>query len=77
MSIFYTLEPKVDILVIGIGDQKVTPELSIRIIQFMKKYKINVEILRTEQVLLNILESFAFGLKRKLYFCRLVRHLIS
>ncbi|XP_055856104.1 NADH dehydrogenase [ubiquinone] 1 alpha subcomplex assembly factor 3 [Episyrphus balteatus] len=49
LSIFYTLEPKIDVLVIGIGDQKVTPQLSMKIIQFMKKYKINVEILTTEQ----------------------------
>lgn len=49
LSIFYTLEPKIDVLVIGIGDQKVTPQLSKKIIEFMKKYKINVEILTTEQ----------------------------
>lgn len=50
LSLFCVLEPKIDILVIGIGDQQVTPEFSKRIMQFMRKYKINVEILGTEAV---------------------------
>jgi len=41
------------VLIIGIGDQAPPPALSKRIIEFMKKYKINVEILRTEQVGIN------------------------
>ncbi|XP_016953465.1 NADH dehydrogenase [ubiquinone] 1 alpha subcomplex assembly factor 3 [Drosophila biarmipes] len=49
LSLFPTLEPKIDVLIIGIGDQAPPPALSKRIIEFMKKYKINVEILRTEQ----------------------------
>ncbi|XP_034106869.1 NADH dehydrogenase [ubiquinone] 1 alpha subcomplex assembly factor 3 [Drosophila nasuta] len=49
LSLFPTLEPKIDILVIGIGDQAPTASLSKRVIEFMKKYKINVEVLRTEQ----------------------------
>uniref|UniRef100_A0A0K8URV5 NADH dehydrogenase [ubiquinone] 1 alpha subcomplex assembly factor 3 n=1 Tax=Bactrocera latifrons TaxID=174628 RepID=A0A0K8URV5_BACLA len=49
LKFFCTLEPKIDILIIGIGDQPVTQSLSKVIIEFMKKYKINVEILRTEQ----------------------------
>ncbi|CAD7088162.1 unnamed protein product [Hermetia illucens] len=49
LSLFYTLEPKIDILVLGIGDQKVTPKFSRKIIEFMRKYRINVEVLSTEQ----------------------------
>ncbi|XP_054739500.1 NADH dehydrogenase [ubiquinone] 1 alpha subcomplex assembly factor 3 [Anastrepha obliqua] len=49
LAFFCTLEPKIDILIIGIGDQPVTQALSKVIIEFMKKQKINIEILRTEQ----------------------------
>ncbi|KAH8322572.1 hypothetical protein KR074_007176 [Drosophila pseudoananassae] len=49
LSLFPTLEPKIDVLIIGIGDQSPPPSLSKRIVEFMKKYKINVEVLRTEQ----------------------------
>ncbi|EDV56881.1 NADH dehydrogenase [ubiquinone] 1 alpha subcomplex assembly factor 3 [Drosophila erecta] len=49
LSLFPILEPKIDVLIIGIGDQAPPPALSKRIIEFMKKYKINVEVLRTEQ----------------------------
>ncbi|XP_064543392.1 NADH dehydrogenase [ubiquinone] 1 alpha subcomplex assembly factor 3 [Drosophila montana] len=49
LSLFPTLEPKIDVLIIGIGDQNPTPVLTKRIIKFMKKYKTNVEVLRTEQ----------------------------
>jgi len=50
LSIFLVLEPKIDVLILGIGDQAPTPVFSKRIMEFMKKYKINVEVLRTEQV---------------------------
>ncbi|XP_030371059.1 NADH dehydrogenase [ubiquinone] 1 alpha subcomplex assembly factor 3 [Scaptodrosophila lebanonensis] len=49
LRLFPTLEPKLDVLIIGIGDQSPSTSLSKRIIEFMKKYKINVEVLRTEQ----------------------------
>jgi NADH dehydrogenase [ubiquinone] 1 alpha subcomplex assembly factor 3 len=49
LSLFTVLEPKVDVLVIGIGDQSVTPELSQKLVKFMKRYDINVEVLPTEQ----------------------------
>lgn len=49
LSLFVILEPKIDVLVIGTGDQPVTPQLSKAVMAFMKKYQINVEILRTEQ----------------------------
>lgn len=49
LSLFPTLEPKIDVLIIGIGDQSPTAVLSRRVIEFMKKYRINVEVLRTEQ----------------------------
>ncbi|XP_030246634.1 NADH dehydrogenase [ubiquinone] 1 alpha subcomplex assembly factor 3 [Drosophila navojoa] len=49
LSLFPTLEPKIDVLIIGIGDQSPTASLTKRIIKYMKKYNINVEILRTEQ----------------------------
>lgn len=49
LSLFCLLEPKVDVLVIGIGDQSVTPDFSRKIMKFMKKFAINVEVLNTEQ----------------------------
>ena len=49
LSLFCVLEPKIDVLVIGIGDQPLTPKFSKNIVGFMKKYGINVEVLPTEQ----------------------------
>lgn len=49
LSLFTVLEPKIDVLVIGIGDQSVTAELSKKLMLFMKRYDINVEVLPTEQ----------------------------
>lgn len=50
LSLFYVLEPKIDILVLGLGDENPTPDFARRIMKFMHKYKINIEILKTEQV---------------------------
>ncbi|XP_059353602.1 NADH dehydrogenase [ubiquinone] 1 alpha subcomplex assembly factor 3-like isoform X2 [Daphnia carinata] len=46
LSLFYTLEPKIDILVIGVGNpgQQVSP----KIIQYMKEKHISLEISPTE-----------------------------
>lgn len=49
LSLFCMLEPKIDVLVIGIGDQSVTIDFSRKIIKFMQKFAINVEVLNTEQ----------------------------
>ncbi|XP_058452071.1 NADH dehydrogenase [ubiquinone] 1 alpha subcomplex assembly factor 3 [Malaya genurostris] len=49
LSLFSVLEPKIDVLVVGIGDQPVTPAFNKKIIDYMRKYKINVEVLNTEQ----------------------------
>lgn len=49
LSLFTVLEPKLDILVIGVGDETITPALSKRMIDYMKKHRISVEVLRTEQ----------------------------
>lgn len=48
LSLFSILEPKIDVLVIGVGDSNVTPAVAQRIMQFSRKYNINVEILTTE-----------------------------
>lgn len=50
LRLFCVLEPKIDILIIGTGDEEVTPALVNRLAQILKKYKINVEVLKTEQV---------------------------
>lgn len=50
LRLFCILEPKIDILVLGLGDLIVTPEFTKRILVFMRKYKINIEILNTESV---------------------------
>ena len=49
LSLFGVLEPKIDILVIGVGDDKITPAFSKKIVEYMRKYRINVEVLSTEQ----------------------------
>lgn len=49
LSLFAVLEPKIDILVLGVGDHKITPDFSRRMIEYMKKHRINVEVLSTEQ----------------------------
>lgn len=49
LSLFAILEPKVDILVLGVGDEKITPAFSKKIIEYMRKHRINVEVLSTEQ----------------------------
>lgn len=48
LSLITVLEPKIDILILGVGDVEVTPEFRRTMIEFMKKYHINVEVLRTE-----------------------------
>lgn len=48
LSLFCVMEPKIDVLVIGLGDEAVTPAVTSRIMAFMRKYRINVEILTTE-----------------------------
>ncbi|CAG2053434.1 unnamed protein product [Timema podura] len=49
LSLFFVLEPKIDILVLGIGDASFGRDLWRNIHNVMSKYKINVEILPTEQ----------------------------
>lgn len=49
LSLFTLLEPKIDVLVIGVGDQTVTPAFSIKMMNYMRAYSINVEVLKTEQ----------------------------
>lgn len=49
LSLFCVLEPKIDVLVIGSGDEPMTPKFSANIMEFMRKYGINVEVLPTEQ----------------------------
>jgi NADH dehydrogenase [ubiquinone] 1 alpha subcomplex assembly factor 3 len=49
LSLFCVLDPKIDVLVIGTGDMPITPAFSKKIMGFMKKYGINVEVLPTEQ----------------------------
>ncbi|KAK8719456.1 hypothetical protein OTU49_014024 [Cherax quadricarinatus] len=46
LSLFYLLEPKIDILVIGIGDKG--SHVDTRIIRFMRNKGINIELLPTE-----------------------------
>lgn len=50
LSLFHILDPKIEILVIGIGDATTTPALSARINAIARKYKINVEVLGTDSV---------------------------
>lgn len=49
LSLFYTLEPKIDVLILGIGNENFDPVFARRIMGFMFKHKINVEVLETEK----------------------------
>lgn len=48
LRLFLVLEPKLDVLIIGTGDEEVTPKLIESIRAITQKYKINVEVLKTE-----------------------------
>lgn len=50
LSLFYILEPKIEVLILGIGDPKLTADISTKILASTRKHKINVEILGTEAV---------------------------
>lgn len=62
LSLFCALEPKIEILVVGSGDQPMTPKFSANIMSFMKNYGINVEVLPTEQACTTF--NFLTGEKR-------------
>lgn len=49
LSLFALLEPKLDILVLGTGDRSNDTTLFTTCIKFMRKHKVNIEILPTEQ----------------------------
>lgn len=49
LSLFTVLEPKLDVLVLGVGSEKRTPEFDKRILHFGNKYKINMEVVPTNQ----------------------------
>jgi len=51
LSLFAALEPKLDILVLGVGDRNAMRNVDFRIIKFLKSKGINVEILPTDQAL--------------------------
>lgn len=48
LRLFCVLEPKLDILVIGTGDEEVTLDMIKRIKTITQKYKLIVEVLKTE-----------------------------
>ena len=48
LCLFFMLEPKLDVLILGIGDKGPTPNFSMRIINLMKKYQTNIEVLPTQ-----------------------------
>lgn len=53
LSLFFLLQPKVDILVLGIGDEQLTRDNAFRILTLTRNRKLNVEILPTYQVWLD------------------------
>ncbi len=50
LSLFFLLDPKIEILVIGIGDSVVTPPISAKLNAIARKYKVNLEVLGTDAV---------------------------
>lgn len=49
LSLFTVLEPKIDILVVGVGDKMQDLTLHKKLFPFARKHNINLEILPTEQ----------------------------
>lgn len=49
LSLFSIFDPKLDILVIGIGSDQRTPEFDKRMLNYGNKYKMNMEIVPTNQ----------------------------
>ncbi|KAK5646253.1 hypothetical protein RI129_004717 [Pyrocoelia pectoralis] len=49
LSLFTILEPSIEIIVLGVGDTMQNSTFYQRLLPFMKKHKINMEILPTEQ----------------------------
>ncbi|XP_017775130.1 PREDICTED: NADH dehydrogenase [ubiquinone] 1 alpha subcomplex assembly factor 3 [Nicrophorus vespilloides] len=49
LSLFTTLEPKLDIIVIGIGDKPDNLNFYKRLVPILRKHRLSVEILPTEQ----------------------------
>lgn len=45
---FALLDPKIDILVLGTGDHHTTPDFQKKVLGFIKKYNVNVEVMPTE-----------------------------
>ncbi|CAD5117348.1 DgyrCDS6132 [Dimorphilus gyrociliatus] len=51
LSLFTTLEPKLDILVLGVGESENLSKLKMNALTFLRKHKVNLELLPTEQAL--------------------------
>lgn len=49
LILFCLLEPKIDVLVLGVGDTRDSSQMNSSILSFMAKYHISVEVLTTEQ----------------------------
>lgn len=48
LCIFHMVQPKMDTVIIGIGDKPVTAKIAKAILEMTRKYGINIEILTTE-----------------------------
>lgn len=49
LLLFSLIEPKIDVLVLGVGDTRDSFQLNSSVLSFMAKYHISIEILSTEQ----------------------------
>lgn len=49
LKLFSLLEPKLDIFVLGTGDHTKDTNFFINVVKFMRKYRIGIEILPTDQ----------------------------
>uniref|UniRef100_A0A1I7UCU5 NADH dehydrogenase [ubiquinone] 1 alpha subcomplex assembly factor 3 n=1 Tax=Caenorhabditis tropicalis TaxID=1561998 RepID=A0A1I7UCU5_9PELO len=51
LSLFAALEPKIDILVLGVGDKKNIDSVRARVAPFLREHKIGLEIMDTEDAI--------------------------
>jgi NADH dehydrogenase [ubiquinone] 1 alpha subcomplex assembly factor 3 len=51
LSLFTMLEPKIDILVLGVGERENLKKVDSKVIKYLREKKINIEVLATDQAL--------------------------
>lgn len=54
LRLVLALDPKLELLIIGTGDEEITPQLYQRMLSIVKPFGIRIELLKTEAVRIEI-----------------------